>query len=262
MHRCAWLVGVFLWFTAGLLDARALTVDDFSAGPLVYNVPAGKHYPTKTQTSLDPEHVLGGIRISTLFAQTAFGSSTIEVDTTGDGVLRFDGTNDASFSEGVSLQYGISSVLVYPSPDNPLDLNLNPLANGAIELSFLSFDAPAPRPGVVVTLYSKREDGLGYYSVTRYSSLTSSTTPFKVSFDLAAFAGGVPLNDIDGMDVLIGPSQGTRFVLDSISIVPEPSGTVLGAIALLVVVVAARCRTGAGQIRDIPFMTVVSRFHG
>ncbi|MGD9635783.1 MAG: hypothetical protein AB7G28_23980 [Pirellulales bacterium] len=245
MNRLVWLVGVFLWLTAGVLDARTMRVDDFTAGPLVYNVPAGKHYPTNTQTPLDAEHVLGGIRISTFFAQTASGRSTIEVDTTGDGVLRFDGTNDTSFGEGISLQYGVSNVLVYPSLDNPLDLNLAPLASGAIELSFLSFEAPATtRPlGASVTLYSERADGRGYYSTVRFTTFPSSTTPFKVSFDLADFSGGVPLNDIDGMFVLIGPSRGARFVLDSISIVPEPGNMVLGATVFLLAAAVERCRT-------------------
>ena len=206
------------------------TVDDFSDGPLMLSPMDG----TLTQTALDPQVVAGGVRTTLFLGFPAQSPATTTVNVSGEGVFSYDGTQVNSFVEGPILQYGVSNLTAVTDSIAPLNLDLSPLSAGALEFDFLSYNIPSNAATVMlITLFSEGESGGPNINESVLVDVQSSSDPFQVSLPLLAFEPTIDLSNVDGIYVLFGTPQGTSFVLQSIRVVPEPSGGSLLCIAFI-----------------------------
>ena len=223
MHR---LLAFLLFFCLQCTLNAAITIDDFSAGPMDVTLTEASPSSTLVQTGLLETAVIGGNRkhLAILNGPILPGSEANIVIDTFQGTFRV--TSNASI-EASRLSYGLGPG---GEPGPALDLDVS--AFDAFQFDVLS----SAEPGIVgFTVGSGRnEDASGGFS--DIITFPASATPYSLIVPFSRYSlTSLDFSDIDYIRLNGGGFDGFDFILDGIFVVPEPS---TAALLLLTIVFA------------------------
>lgn len=197
------------------LPARALTVDDFTQGPLTLAANQGPGTYTIHQGGLDPSHVLRGGRFSRieLLSEVSVGPS-ITVDTTSPGTFRFVTPDATGYFD---LVYGTNA---YGSL-HEIDLTAH---GDRFVIRNFSTVTPGPHFSIALQITTRNTDGTASSSsFDLRSKYLNEVGSFGPTTDLY-----LHLSELSGID----PTRATTIAL-SASRLPAGTEISLSAISVL-----------------------------
>jgi len=204
----------------------AVTIDDFSAGPLDVTLTPSSPSSTLVQTGLPTASVIGGNRKhhAILNGPTLPGTEARIVTDTSVETYRLTSTADI---EATRLDYGLGPA---SEPGPALDLDLS--AFNAFRFDVIS----SVESGVTsITLRSGLNEDTPMGVTSDRFTFPASATPYSQMILFSSFFDLVDFSDIDFIRVQGGGAAGLDYILDGIFVVPEPATlalTLLGIIAL------------------------------
>jgi hypothetical protein len=200
-------------------SAFALTIDDFSAGPLDVTITESIPYYIGAQEDLPEEAVIGRVRTHKTALEGPFDSGTgarIYIDTIAE-TYRFS-TSVNMEANGMSYGFGYG-------PDDPLNLDLSEYNSFRLDVISLSLT------GIVsITMTSGvNEDRLSHDF--HRTTIPATNTPYSLVIPFSAFLAGIDFSDIDAIRLGSGGPAGFDLTLGGIYVVPEPTSSVLSLFA-------------------------------
>ncbi len=220
---------LFLIISSSGLEA-AITIDDFSAGPLDVTLTAASPSLNQSQEVLPESAVLGGIRRHVTVIDSPLNPNSeakILIDT-GDETYRV--TTNANL-EAYTLSYGLRT-LAEGSADQALDLDLTGFAG-------LRFDVIASQLSDIATVSFRSGVNEGTIkSAFDIVSLPMSNTAYSVFVPFTTFfLSRIDITDVDSITLASSVPAGFDITLDGIFIVPEPNTSVLLMLASVLTMV-------------------------
>lgn len=202
-----------------LVTASAAVIDDFTDGGLSIH-PSGQ---TLVQSNLSSVSVLGGIREVYGSGTTA---ATLEVDSMA-GVFAFDSAGDFGYFR---LGYGTMA---------SLGVDLRADGSDAFLLTFSDIYTP----GLYRGIYELNVNGVRYNLLPQLAHL-NGTASIKIPFSSISTDPTLVVNSIVLNAARI--ESGYRFVLDSITTIPEPSISLMLVVGLPFMAICTRHKRAIG----------------
>jgi hypothetical protein len=209
---------------AAARPATAVTIDDFSVGPITLTR-TGATAAAAQQTGLDPNHVLGGARDITVGASGGDAGQSVTIDTA---------ARQLQFTIDTSLGY---FDLVYGSMAQPLNVDLTADGSDAFRIDFSKTGSHISLQRLSV--FTAGADGTLSGSNSNVLKATLPDGRVRVEYPFSAFPG-VNFSAVERIGLgFVRVSNADDPVILGIVTVPEPAASTLlavGAVAL------CRCR--------------------